>query len=374
MAVRKRKWFTASGEERETWIVDYYDRDGERHIETFAKKRDADAKHAEVSVNVRAGMHIARSKSKTVGHAGKAWVDAARVDGLERSTVESYEAHLRLHIAPRLGDVELSDLSKADVQSFADSLRADGVSQAMTRKVLFSLGALIEESVDCGLVARNVVREISRTRRQRKAQKRDKRKLKVGIDIPKPEEITAFLAASKGRWRPLFMAAAFTGLRASELRGLCWAHVDLKASKLHVTQRADKFHQIGAPKSDASKRTVPFGPMLCNTLKEWKLACPKGELDLVFPNTRGKIEALPNILQRGLLPTMKAAGLPYTGMHCLRHFFASWCIDRGMSPKVIQERMGHSTITETFDTYGHLFPKDADAEEMATAEMRLIAT
>src|SRR5262245_54695634 len=231
MAVRKRKWFTASGEEREAWIVDYYDRDGERHIETFAKKRDADAKHAEVSVNVRAGMHIARSKSKTVAEAGKTWVDAARVDGLERSTVESYEAHLRLHITPRLGNVRLSDLSKADVQTFGDSLRNDGMSQAMTRKVPFSVGALVAEAVERGLVAKNVVREISRTRRQRKAHRREKRKLRVGIDIPKPEEITAFLAKARGRWRPLFMTAAFTGLRASELRGLSWADVDLKANK-----------------------------------------------------------------------------------------------------------------------------------------------
>ena len=72
------------------------------------------------------------------------------------------------------------------------------------------------------------------------------------------------------------MAAAFTGLRASELRGLRWADVDLKASKLHVTQRADKFHKIGAPKSDAGKREVPFGPMLCNTLQGVEAGLPEG--------------------------------------------------------------------------------------------------
>ena len=112
---------------------------------------------------------------------------------------------------------------------------------------------------------------------------------------------------------------------------------------LHVRQRADRFNEIGAPKSHAGERTVPFGPTVGNTLREWKLACPKGELDLVFPNKLGKIENLSNIIQRGLMPTVIAARLTdkqgaakYTGMHVFRHFYASWCIHRGLPPKVVQ--------------------------------------
>ena len=69
--------------------------------------------------------------------------------------------------------------------------------------------------------------------------------------------------------------AIFTGLRASELRGLRWKDVDLKASELHVRQRADRFNEIGKPKSAAGERVVPFGKFVANTLKEWKLACPR---------------------------------------------------------------------------------------------------
>jgi integrase len=376
MSVRKRAWTTAKGEQREAWIVDYTDRQGDRHIETFERRRDADARHGELSVAVRSGVHVAASKSKTVAEAGKIWVETAELDGLEQSTVESYAAHLRLHIAPAIGTKKLCDLTKGDVQAFSDHLRKAGMSSAMVKKVLASLGSLIAEAVDRDLVARNVVRDVTRSRKRRKIS-REKAKLKVGVDIPTPHEVSAILAHAKGRWRPLLLAAAFTGLRASELRGLRWTDVDLKANKLHVTQRADKFGKIGPPKSEAGKRNVPFGPMLCNTLKEWKLACPKGEL--VFPNTRGNVEALPNILQRGLMPTVAAAGLvdsegrpKYTGMHCLRHFYASWCIDRQLPPKVIQERMGHSTISETFDTYGHLFPKDENPEEIAAAELAVV--
>ena len=124
---------------------------------------------------------------------------------------------------------------------------------------------------------------------------------------------------------------------------------------------------------------MPFGPTVTNTLKEWKLACPRSDLDLVFPNGDGKIEHLSNIIQRGLIPTVIAAGLTdkkgnakYTGIHCLRHFFASWCINRKLTAKVIQTWLGHTSIVMTFDRYGHLFPDAVDAEEMAKAELALV--
>ena len=91
-----------------------------------------------------------------------------------------------------------------------------------------------------------------------------------------------------GRWRPLLLTAIFTGLRASELRGLRWADVDLKLGELHVRQRADRYNAIGRPKSAAGERTIPLAPMLVNTLREWKLACPKSELDLAFPTASGR--------------------------------------------------------------------------------------
>ena len=169
MAVRKRTWTTAKGEQREAWIVDYRDKQGDRHIETFTRKKDADAKHAEVSTAVRAGVHVAASKSKTVAEAGKIWVEAARLEGLERSTVEQYSAHLRLHIAPAIGSTKLCDLTRGDVQAFSDGLRKAGMSPAMVKKVLASLGSLIAEAMDRDLVARNVVRDITRSRKRRKA-------------------------------------------------------------------------------------------------------------------------------------------------------------------------------------------------------------
>src|SRR5262249_46923494 len=154
-----------------------------------------------------------------------------------------------------------------------------------------TFGTLVADAQERGLVARNVVHDLIRSRRgKRNGEKRQKAKLRVGIDIPTPEEIAALINHAKPRWRPIFVVAAFTGLRASELRGLRWEDVDLRKRELHVRQRADRFREIGRPKSQAGERTVPFGSFVANILKEWKLRSPKGGLGLVFPNGKGNVE------------------------------------------------------------------------------------
>ena len=156
-----------------------------------------------------------------------------------------------------------------------------------------------------------------------------------------------------------------------------------------MRQRADRYRQIGAPKTEAGERTVPLPPTVVSVLREWKLACPNGSLDLAFPNGKGNVEFHVNIIQRGLWPAQIEAGVvnrdpegnvapKYTGLHALRHFYASWCINRKtdggleLPPKVVQHRLGHSSIMVTMDTYGHLFPRGDDAAELAAAEAALL--
>lgn len=130
------------------------------------------------------------------------------------------------------------------------------------------------------------------------------------------------------------------------------------------------------------QRSEPFplpGPKTA-ALREWRLACPKGPLDLVFPNGVGRVEFHVNVVHRTYWPAQVAAGVvtkagapKYTGLHALRHFFVSWCINRKadggleLPPKVVQTRMGHSSIVVTMDTYGHLFPRADDAAELTEA-------
>src|SRR5689334_17626631 len=86
MSVRKRKWITRAGERREAWVVDYTDQDGERHIKTFERKKDADAHEAAVRVDVSKGVHTPESRSVTVADAAENWLSYIELKRRERST------------------------------------------------------------------------------------------------------------------------------------------------------------------------------------------------------------------------------------------------------------------------------------------------
>ena len=386
MSVRKRKWTTAEGEAKEAWIVDYTDQAGTRHIKTFARKKQADVWAQQTGVDVRAGLHTAASKSPSVAQAADAWIDRMAAQGLEQSTLAQYRQHAN-HINARIGSQKLANLTTPSVNNFYDQLLTGDrkVSRAMARKLLVSLKSILRDAQRRGTVAQNVALSIKATVDKRS----DHHGLEVGVDIPKPDEIKQIVAALNrlppgSRIRPLVLTAIFTGLRSSELRGLRWIDVDLKNAKVHVRQRADRYNAIGKPKSKAGKRTIPIGPDLANMLREWKLACPKGEAGLVFPTHKGAIDQHSNIV-RTFKRVVLAAGLKtatgkpkYTGLHSLRHFYASWCInlkkDGGLElpVKIVQTRLGHATLAMTMDRYGHLFPSKDDGSEMAEAERALL--
>jgi integrase len=326
-------------------------------------------------------MHVPDSQSILLAEAAKLWLTSCENNGVERATLATYRQHVGLHIIPLIGTAKLSQLSVPMVRAFEDTLRKDR-SAAMVRKIRSSLGSILADAQERGLVAQNVVRHLSTQRRGKEA-RADKRqgKLKIGVDIPSLQEMRAIVATLTGHWRPLLLTAIFTGLRASELRGLRWADVDLKRGELHVRQRADHYNAIGRLKSESAERVVPLPPLLVNTLREHRLACPKGSLDLVFPNSLGNVESYSRIIADGLLPVMIAAGVvdaegkpKYTGMHALRHFYASWCINRRVDGglelplKLVQARLGHAAIAMTADRYGHLFPRGDDGAELAAAE------
>src|SRR5262249_42101301 len=134
------------------------------------------------------------------------------------------------------------------------------------------------------------------------------------------------------------------------------------------------------------ERTIPFGKIVANTLKEHRLRSSySSDADLVFCSRRGTVLGHPKMVEYSLHKAQVLSGMvdekgepKYTGMHSLRHFYASWCINRvkdggiGLPPKNVQERLGHSTINMTLDTYGHLFKAD-DTEELDAAEVALVS-
>jgi integrase len=133
--------------------------------------------------------------------------------------------------------------------------------------------------------------------------------------------------------------------------------------------------EIGPPKSRAGKRDIPLAPIVINTLMQWRLICPKSNLDLVFPNTVGHIDSVQGIHARFWVPLQIKCGLmtdtgePRYNFHMLRHAAASLFIKYlGWTPKRLQVVMGHSSIQQTFDRYGHLF----ESAEFDRADMEKI--
>jgi integrase len=377
MSVRKKivKSTSTEGEQKEViwWIADYADGAGDRHQHRFPTKKEALAFHDQKKVAIRAGTYVSLPDSLTVADVADKWINRVEANAMERGTLKFYREHVNLHILPRIGKLKLAKLTKGHIEHFRDSLISGdkALSRPTAHKVLRSLKAMLKV-VGCSHLGDGVKIEIS---------ERHKPKIEPK-DIPTPQEVARLVKAAKGKVKVLLMTAASTGLRASELRGLRWFDVDLKAGELHVRQRADAWNTIGPPKSKTSRRTVPLGHELLLALKEWKLACPKGELDLVFPTSTGAVQHHKNMLET-IEPVMKAAGVvtkagkPKYALHAFRHFFASWCInakDRGgreLPAKEVQSLLGHSSIVMTLDRYGHLFPRGSDRAELDASEKAL---
>ncbi|MGE5513711.1 MAG: tyrosine-type recombinase/integrase [Bacteroidota bacterium] len=390
--------------QRKPFQLIYRDNNYRRRSKQFATQQEAQIWIQRNGSDILDGTHVPDRASVTVKEAGQQWLDAAELSGLERSTTEGYETHLRLHIYPFLGSIRLSNLTVPGVRKFEDQLRANGRSHAMVRKVLVTLGTMLADAVERGLAAKNPVRDMKRNRRRGNDAR--KAKLQVGVDIPTPDEISRILAAAEGKWRPMLVTLIFTGLRSSELRALQWSDIDLEKGVIRVRQRVDRAGHFGPPKSAAGTRSIPVGRFVTNTLREWKIAAPPlkpgaPKIDLVFPNREGRAISHTDLVYQGLCPTLHKAGIVtattdaegkvvtgkngrpeyqgrYTGTHAFRHFYASWCINRRadggleLPPKVVQTRLGHSTVSMTLDTYGHLFPPTDDVDLLSAGEMALL--
>jgi integrase len=239
----------------------------------------------------------------------------------------------------------------------------------MAIRVLRSLTSIIAEAQRRGQVAQNVALAVRVKRQQRQ---------KVKTPIPPKETLKALLAAalaSKDRQAaPLVMLGVFAGLRASELRGLSWRQLDLKAGTVTVDQRADAKGIIGAPKSAAGRRSIPLPYSAVKALKEWKLACRPSGLNLVFPSVASKVMSHRYMSVNVLGPILKKAGAKGFTLHDLRHAAASLWIEQRVEPKRVQTWLGHHSIQVTFDTYGHLFDAvERDSSVAAAIERELIA-
>src|SRR6516162_2913531 len=217
--VRKRVRTAANGEDKAVWVADYFDQHRKRHLKTFATKKTAQAWLVETQGEVARGVHTPERQSINVHEAAQLWLKRGAVEGLERSTLKSYDTLVRLHIGPsKIGNVKLASLSTPMIEEWRDQLVAK-LSRRLARTVLWTLKSILSEAQRRGLVAQNAALPVKVDTR-----KRELKKLEVGHDIPGKPEIQRLLIACATpvymRHRPFLVTAIFTGMRASELRGV----------------------------------------------------------------------------------------------------------------------------------------------------------
>lgn len=378
-AIRKRDWKTPSGDKRTAWVVDYRDAAGERRSRQFPRKKEADAWAVNALSEVQRGVHTPDSISVTVAKAAELWLDSVRASDRESTTIASYDQHIRLHIVPKCGAQKLSQLTAPKVRALLDGWVSD-LSRAMATRVFRSFKAILSDAQARGLVAQNVALAVKVPNAPRK---------KAQANPPSKAEIRAILKAASASddlmGRTLVELVIFTGMRASELRGLSWSAVDIKKSIVRVEQRADVKGVLGAPKSVSGFRAIPIPERMVSTLREWKLACPSHPRDLVFPSQKGRVLSHGVMAKNHLKPILMAAGVTKPGngedamvakytAHVFRHAAASLWIDQRLNPKRVQTLVGHGSIQVTFDVYGHLFEQaDSGAADALAIERALFA-
>jgi integrase len=335
---------------------------------------------AQTTVDLKKGIHQPDSNSVTIKEVGSLWLETCEAEALEPEAIRVYDSYLRMHIYPamapkkepnrwdgHLGDLKLSRLTTPICEVFKRLLlktkarRRNGkfidqtISRRTARHVLASLKTMLNDSQTRGLIVYNPALPV-----KIKSKKRERARLRIGVQIPDRPEILSIILVSSGMWRVVFKTLAFAGLRSSEVRALAKSAIRLEMNEIDVSSRADRQGLIGPCKSESGYRTVQISDDLVNEFRSWLPTCPAGSLELVFPNDQGNVLCAGRILEE-LYAVQKRIGLlrpdgrPKYNVHSLRHFFASIMIAEGTPPKRLQELLGHSTLAMTMDLYGHLF-------------------
>ena len=207
-------------------------------------KARAEAFASAAAVEIIKGIHFADGATITVAEAATQWIARGEALGRERTTIVQRRQHVEGHILPFIGAMKLNKLSVPAISTFQDQLRSAGRSSDMIKRVTISLGGIISEAQRRGLAAQNPIRSMSRTDA---TEKRHKKRLEVGIDLPTPDEIRRLIAALPTSPRSLkprtfLLVVIFSGLRARPggSGGKMWTYRTLPllfASGLIATRR-----------------------------------------------------------------------------------------------------------------------------------------
>lgn len=344
----------------------YRDAAGKEHAQHFKTKAEAKRWLDEVTTAIVTGRYIDPNAGRvSFREAAESW----RLAQVHRpSTVRHVETMLRRHAYPTFGDQPLSTIRPSEVQAWVARLaQGDAERQPLapaTIGVVHSLVASVMKSaVRDRLVASNPCEGVKLPKQERKRV------------IPlTTEQVETLVETVPPSLRALIVLAAGTGVRQGEALGLTRGRVNFLRREMVIDRQLlgvdGREPVFGPPKTRASNRVVPLPAVVIDALAAHVTAFDVSADGLLFTVDGGA----PITRQRfGHLwrPVARGAGLPVgTGLHALRHYYASLLIRYGESVKTVQARLGHASAAETLDTYSHLWP-DSDDRTRAAVDANL---
>jgi integrase len=350
-----------------TWLVRIFmgrDAKGKQtfhHKTIHGTKKDAEQYRNKAIREKDLGTFIEPSPI-TVDDYMKKWLETAARPRLRDNTYREYEGLLCRYVSPTLGGKRLSDVRPLDIQSLYTTMSEKNLSARTVRFTHSVLSSAFKQAVRWRMLLQNPCGSVELPR-----------KVSQEMQSLTPIEAARFLAEAAGdRWVALFVLALATGLRPSEYFGLKWSDVDLEQGLVTVQRsliwrsykRGDWY--FGEPKTPRSRRRIPLPDSVVRALIQHKRRQAeerlKGgaaykNLDLIFATSEGQPLIRLNVIQKHFKPILERAKLPATlRLYDLRHTCATLLLAANENPKVVSERLGHSSITLTMDVYSHVLP------------------
>lgn len=278
-------------------------------------------------------------------------------------TCRGEEGLFRRQVVPYLGSLKIADIEPIHISQWFNRMSADKVSADRQRKAATALGTAMKAAVRLKLIAQNPVSDVPRPRVE-----------KPEVEILTAEQAQQLINGSYlDHFHALYIVSLTTGCRPGEAFALAWSDIDFDRGTISITkslEETDGQLRIKTTKNRSSRRTVLVPATTIEAMREHREQMAAEGLyfdDLVFPTPRGGMIRKSNLHRRYFKPLLARLGLPDVTFHALRHTHASLLIAAGENAKVIQHRLGHSSITTTLDVYGHLF-EDAQASAAEAME------
>jgi integrase len=290
----------------------------------------------------------------TVGDYLEQWLRHIR-PRVSPKTYERYVSIVRVNIIPALGNIRLSKLQPLAISTaYSDALGRLAPRTVNHMHVVF--GGALKQAVRWRILARNPCDDVDPPKVERGEMK-----------VWTVDQITEAIALSRS-WAvhmPMVLAA-LCGLRRGEIAALRWRHIDFDRAQLSVMESAEQTKagvRYKAPKSGKG-RTVALPSMMVAALRDHRLRQAQELLQigvrltgetLVCARRDGKPQQ-PRSITHAWIDFLAATKLPSIRFHDLRHSHATLMLRANVHPKIVSERLGHSKVAITLDTYSHVIP------------------